>query len=144
MENFTPLTSFLGGVTIGCAALIFLFFNGRICGVSGIFGGLLTAAKNDTSWRLVFLAGLMTGAFCGPIFQADAIAHGQLDRSILAVVVAGLLVGVGARLGSGCTSGHGVCGVGRLAPRSLVATFMFVSTGVLTAVIVNHVFGGKV
>ncbi len=144
MENFTPLASFIGGVLIGLAALIFLLFNGRICGVSGIFGGLLTAAKGDSGWRLVFLGGLMVGAFCAPIFQSGTIESGQLDRSTLAIIVAGLLVGIGARLGSGCTSGHGVCGVGRMAPRSLVATFMFVSTGMLTAVIVNHVFGGVV
>lgn len=144
MENFTPLASFMGGVLIGLAGVIFLFFNGKICGVSGIFGGLLTAAKNDTAWRLIFIAGLMTGSLCLPLMHGEFAASGQLDRSVLAIMVAGLLVGVGARLGSGCTSGHGVCGVGRLAPRSLVATFLFVSAGVFTAVVVNHVFGGAV
>ena len=145
MENFTPLASFMGGVLIGLAGIIFLYFNGKICGVSGIFGGLLTAAKNDTAWRVIFIAGLFTGSLCLPMLQGgEFAAPGQLDRSALAIIVAGLLVGVGARLGSGCTSGHGVCGVGRMAPRSIVATFLFVSAGVFTAVIVNHVFGGAV
>ena len=145
MENFTPLASFMGGVLIGLAGVIFLYFNGKICGVSGIFGGLLTAAKNDTAWRIIFIAGLFTGSLCLPMTMGgEFAAPGQLDRSVLAIIVAGLLVGVGARLGSGCTSGHGVCGVGRMAPRSIVATFLFVSAGVFTAVIVNHVFGGSV
>ncbi len=145
MENFTPFASFMGGVLIGLAGIVFLYFNGKICGVSGIFGGLLTAAKGDTAWRIVFFSGIMTGAIlCLPLLTEESMAASQLDRSTLAIIVAGLLVGVGARLGSGCTSGHGVCGVGRMAPRSLVATFLFVSAGVFTAVVVNHVFGGVI
>jgi len=144
MENFTPLASFAGGVLIGLAGVLFLFFNGKIAGISGIFGGLLTAQKGDTAWRMIFVAGLMVGALCHPWINGEFGATGQLDRTTLAIIVAGLLVGVGARLGSGCTSGHGVCGIGRMAPRSIVATFLFVSAGVLTAVIVNHVFGGAI
>lgn len=144
MENFTPLASFTGGVLIGLAGVLFLLFNGKIAGISGIFGGMLSAEKGDTAWRVIFIAGLMVGALCHPLIHGEFAATGQLDRTTLAVIVAGLLVGVGARLGSGCTSGHGVCGVGRLAPRSLVATFLFVSAGVFTAVVVNHLFGGVV
>lgn len=145
MENFTPLASFMGGVLIGLAAIIFLYFNGKICGISGIFGGLLTAKKGDTAWRMIFITGLMTGALCVPLLGEHIHENApKLDRSTLAIIVAGLLVGVGARLGSGCTSGHGICGVGRLAPRSLVATFMFMISGMAIAVLVTQVFRGSV
>jgi len=144
VENFTPVASFAGGVLIGLAAIMFMFFNGKIAGISGIFGGLLTANEGDTAWRLLFLAGLMTGALCHPLFAGEIHQPMQLDRTTLAVIVSGLLVGVGVRLGSGCTSGHGVCGIGRLAPRSLVATFLFMTAGIVSAVIVNHVFAGAV
>jgi uncharacterized membrane protein YedE/YeeE len=143
MENFTPLTSLAGGVIIGLAAVGMLFFTGRIGGVSGIFGGLLNADRGDTAWRAWFVGGLMTGAVIMAFVRPESL-NIQLAKTDLAVIVAGLLVGIGARLGSGCTSGHGVCGVGRLAPRSLVATAVFMTTGALTVYVVNHIFGGTV
>lgn len=143
MENFTPIASLIGGILIGLAAIGMLFFTGRISGISGIFGGLLTAERGDTAWRAWFVGGLMAGAIFMAFFQPESLAI-NMDKSQLAVIVAGLLVGVGARLGSGCTSGHGVCGVGRLAPRSLVATAVFMTTGAITVYIVNHIFGGVV
>ncbi len=141
MENFTPLASFTGGVLIGLAAIVLLYFNGRILGCSGIYGGLLDAKKGDTRWRVVFCIGLLSGGLLYLIID-PAVFRFELNRTPLAVIVAGLLVGIGTRLGNGCTSGHGVCGVGRMAPRSLVATIVFMVTGVTTAIIVNHVFGG--
>jgi uncharacterized membrane protein YedE/YeeE len=141
MENFTPMASFIGGVMIGLAAISMLYFTGRIAGISGIFGGLLNTKQGDTAWRLLFIAGLMSGGVLMLLFHPQSLDI-QINKSMLAVVVAGLLVGVGARLGSGCTSGHGVCGIGRLAPRSLIASAVFMATGAVTAIIVNHVFGG--
>jgi len=143
MENFTPIASLLGGVLIGLAAIGMLFFTGRISGISGIYGGLLNAERDDTAWRAWFIGGLMAGAVFMAFFHPDTLAI-TMDKSQLAIIVAGLLVGIGARLGSGCTSGHGVCGVGRLAPRSLVATAVFMTTGALVVFVVNHVFGGTV
>lgn len=143
MENFTPVESLIGGILIGLAAIGMLFFTGRIGGISGIYGGLLNADRGDTAWRAWFIGGLLCGAIIMAFFHPESL-NIQLGKSDLAVIVAGLLVGVGARLGSGCTSGHGVCGVGRLAPRSLVATAVFMSTGALTVFVVNHVFGGAI
>ena len=143
MENFTPIASLIGGILIGLAAVGMLLFTGRISGVSGIFGGLLNAERGDTAWRAWFIGGLMAGAVFMAFFRPDTLDI-VLNKSQIAIIVAGLLVGVGARLGSGCTSGHGVCGVGRLAPRSLVATAVFMTTGALTVFVVNHVFGGAI
>ena len=143
MENFTPVASFIGGTMIGLAAISLLFFTGRIGGISGIFGGLLSAKHGDTAWRVLFIAGLLSGGILMLLFHPQSLEF-EINKSILAVAVAGLLVGIGARLGSGCTSGHGVCGIGRLAPRSLVASGVFMATGAITAIIVNHVFGGVV
>jgi uncharacterized protein len=142
MDDFTPIASALGGVLIGLSASAMLLFHGRIAGISGIAGGLVRPSRGDTLWRVLFLAGLLAGgavmAFVTPgLFQVG------VDRSVLAVVVAGLLVGFGSRLGSGCTSGHGVCGITRLSPRSLVATGTFMLTGALMAFLVTQFFGGK-
>ena len=141
MENFTPWASLIGGALIGLGGIGALLFNGRIAGISGIFGGMLNVKRGDTSWRMWFIGGLMFGGLLLLLLRPESFAF-TVQRSELAVIVAGLLVGVGARLGSGCTSGHGVCGIGRLAPRSLVATAVFMSTGVFAALVVNHVFGG--
>ncbi|HHZ88800.1 MAG TPA: YeeE/YedE family protein [Chromatiaceae bacterium] len=143
MENFTPVASLIGGVLIGLAAVGMLLFDGRIGGVSGIFGGFLNAKHGDTAWRAAFIGGLMAGGLVMLMLKPDTMTFG-IDRSVLSVVVAGILVGIGARLGSGCTSGHGVCGIGRLAPRSLVASAVFMSTGAAAAIVVGEVFGGKI
>jgi uncharacterized membrane protein YedE/YeeE len=138
-QNFTPVNAASGGVLIGIAVAILLFFNGRIAGISGILGGLFNFKKHDTAWRLAFLAGLVFSAsiWC---LVADLPAI-QLDASLSTIFVAGILVGVGTSFASGCTSGHGVCGLSRISPRSLVATLIFMATGIVTVFIVRHVLG---
>ncbi len=143
MENFTPVASLVGGVLIGLAGAAMLFFNAKIAGISGIFGGLLQTKRGDTLWRLLFVAGLLSGGVLISIFHPETLEF-SIDRSMPAVIVAGLLVGFGARLGNGCTSGHGVCGIGRLAPRSIVASATFIVTGAGAAIVVNHYFGGAI
>lgn len=143
MENFTPISSLIGGILIGLSASLLLFFNGKIAGVSGIVGGILSPVKNDTLWRVFFVAGLLMGGFI--FYQAFPQAFAiEISRSTSALILAGLLVGFGTRLGTGCTSGHGVCGIGRFSTRSILATVTFMATGVLTVFIINHLLGGAV
>lgn len=141
MENFTPVASTIGGVLIGLSASMMLLLHGRITGISGILGGLLDRRAGDSLWRLLFILGLGTGgglfAFLAPDIVAD-----DLGRTPVFIVSAGLLVGFGTRLGSGCTSGHGICGLTRFSPRSLVAVLTFMTTGAITAYVVNHVILG--
>ncbi|ROZ75428.1 YeeE/YedE family protein [Ramlibacter sp. WS9] len=136
---FTPWHAAAGGAAIGLAAALFLLVNGRIAGISGILGGLLTPQRGDIGWRLAFLAGL-AGA---PLAYAlvAALPSPQIDAGYGALVAAGLLVGVGTRYGSGCTSGHGVCGLSRLSPRSLAATAAFMAAGFVTVFFARHVLG---
>ena len=143
MGNFTPVASLVGGVLIGFASIAMLLFNARIAGISGIFGGLLHTKRGDTMWRLLFVAGLVLGGLFLRIFYPDMLQF-EVERSTLSIMVAGFLVGFGARLGNGCTSGHGVCGIGRLAPRSIAAAGTFMTTGSITAIIINHIFGGNI
>ena len=129
----------IGGVLIGLAAVLLLTLNGRIAGISGIFGGLITAtARGERFWRLVFIVGLIAGA--GLYVLACGGLPLELQASRPTLVIAGLLVGVGTRLGSGCTSGHGVCGLARRSPRSLVATMIFIASGAFTVFLIHHVF----
>lgn len=141
MEGFTPVLSFIGGVLIGLAAIALLYFNGRIAGLSGIVGGVLHPTGGDTLWRAIFLAGLLTGALLILWLHPESMQI-RIDVSDPAVILGGLLVGLGTRIGNGCTSGHGVCGVGRVAPRSIVASAVFFSFAVVTTYIVRHVLGG--
>jgi len=128
--EFTPLNSLLGGMLIGVAASMLILFNGRIAGISGILGGLLTAKGNDTNWRLAFLSGLIVAPLIyGAVHALPAVT---INASNTTIVIAGLLVGIGTRYGSGCTSGHGVCGIARLSPRSIAATCAFILAGVVT------------
>lgn len=134
--HFTPWISLAGGVLIGAAAAMFLLFNGRIAGISGILGGALRPKAGDTGWRAAFVAGLIAAPL---LYQlATPLPDVQIDASTAELVVAGLLVGVGTRYGSGCTSGHGVCGLSRLSPRSTVATAAFMAAGFATVFIVRH------
>lgn len=139
MDSFTPVASTVGGVLIGISASLLLLFTGRITGISGILSGALRTAE-DGPWRRWYLAGLVLGAVVMATLNPDLFANTS-GRSVLTVAVAGLLVGYGTRLGSGCTSGHGVCGLARLSPRSLVATLTFIGTGVVT-VTVMRLWGG--
>ena len=143
MEHFDALPALAGGGLIGLAASILLLFNGRIAGISGILGGLLTPSPGDVAWRLTFLGGLVAGGL-GCLMLAPELMLLDLPRSPGAVLLAGLLVGVGTRLGGGCTSGHGVCGIARLSVRSTVAVLTFMLTGAVAAGLVHHLFGGVV
>lgn len=140
MTGFTPVASLLGGMMIGGAAALLWISLGRVAGISGILGGMAGVAREEAAWRIAFLGGLV-GA---PLLIA--LAFGAPPTEIAAgpvvLVLAGLLVGYGTRLGSGCTSGHGVCGLARLSPRSIVATLVFMGTAGLTVFVVRHVIGG--
>lgn len=142
MENFTPIASLCGGMLIGLSASLLLLWDGKIAGISGIAGGLLNPTKGDTAWRALFLAGLLTGGLGFYLFAPQVFAI-TISRSAAALLVAGLLVGFGTRLGNGCTSGHGVCGISRFSTRSIVATITFMITGIVTVYIINHLFGGS-
>lgn len=138
-QNFTPLSAASGGLLIGVAVAILLFFNGRIAGISGILGGLFNVRKNDFAWRLAFLGGLALSATFWQMFAP--LPTIQVDASLSTIIVAGVLVGIGTSYASGCTSGHGVCGLSRVSPRSLVATLIFMATGMATVFVVRHVLG---
>ncbi|GJI98253.1 hypothetical protein RugamoR57_49710 [Duganella caerulea] len=137
--GFTPWASLAGGALIGLAAAMFLLFNGRIAGISGILGGLLQWPRGDIAWRIAFLLGLVGAPAAYSLFAPLPAA--QVDAGITTLVVAGLLVGIGTRYGSGCTSGHGVCGLSRRSPRSLAATAAFMAAGFVTVFIVRHLIG---
>ena len=137
MENFTPVSGLVGGLLIGLAAALLLLLNGRISGISGIVGGWLVPKSSDAGWRVVFVAGLLLGAFAYMLAAGGTIPV-QMQASLPVLVVAGLLVGFGTRLGSGCTSGHGVCGIARLSRRSIVATSVFFGVAMLTVFLTRH------
>lgn len=133
----------LGGMLIGLAGVSILFFNGRILGVSGIVGGLLRPSEHDRGWRWGFLSGLLVGGGLLKLFLPAAFTITP-TRSMGALIIAGLLVGLGTSLGNGCTSGHGVCGISRLSPRSIAATLTFMAAGAAAVFIINHLLGGWV
>ena len=137
--RFTPWTSMAGGVVIGLAASLFILLNGRIAGISGILGGLLRPARGDIGWRVAFIAGLVAAPLVYGL--SGALPATRVDASTLTLVVAGLLVGLGTRYGAGCTSGHGVCGIARLSPRSMVATVCFMAAGFITVFVARHMLG---
>lgn len=137
---FTPLPAFTGGIMIGLAAVLLLLADGRIAGISGILGGLFAPAKGDLAWRLAFIVGLPAGAWSAAA-ALGATPVVTMPASGAMAAIAGLLVGYGSRLGSGCTSGHGVCGLARLSPRSLAATATFLGTAMITTFVVRHLLG---
>jgi uncharacterized membrane protein YedE/YeeE len=139
--GFGWLAPLLGGGLIGAAALLLMGGVGRIAGISGIVGGALDRPRGDTAWRWLFLGALIAGAGLHRWVAAEPIVP-RSDFPVTVLLVAGLLVGVGTRLGSGCTSGHGVCGLARLSPRSLVATATFMGAGLVTVWLVRHGIGG--
>jgi uncharacterized membrane protein YedE/YeeE len=140
MHNFTPFASLLGGILIGLSASAMLLLVGKIAGISGILAGVLKPVRGDSLWRIYFLGGLFAGGLLLRLLLPGAFDFGII-RTFPQLTIAGLLVGFGTRLGSGCTSGHGVCGVSRLSRRSLVATATFIFTGALVVYLVNHLTG---
>ena len=139
LQNFTPYASLIGGVMIGLAALLLMLTHGRVMGVSGILGGLvMPSGKGDMGWRVMFVIGMLAGPFLvihgfGRSIEMMPAASGML------LPVAGFIVGIGTAIGSGCTSGHGICGLARLSPRSMVAVGTFMATGIATVYLVRHV-----
>lgn len=139
--HFTPWASLGGGIVLGLASAIFILFNGRILGISGILGGLMAPRKGDIGWRIAFFLGMAAApAVFAWLAPAGVMSVPRIDAGYALIVAAGLLVGLGTRYGSGCTSGHGVCGLSRLSPRSLVATLAFMGTGFATVFVVRHLF----
>jgi uncharacterized membrane protein YedE/YeeE len=136
--HFTPWTALAGGLLIGLAASSFILLNGRIAGISGILGGLLRPARGDVTWRIAFLAGLVAAPLAYALYSS--LPGARIDAGNGTLVAAGLLVGLGTRYGTGCTSGHGVCGLSRLSPRSLVATVSFMLAGFATVFMLRHGF----
>lgn len=136
LNAFTPLSALAGGALIGLAAAMFVLFNGRIAGISGILGGLLRPKQDDVSWRLAFLIGLIAAPSAYQLFAA--LPASRIDGSDVTLILAGLIVGVGTRYGAGCTSGHGVCGLSRFSMRSLVATLLFMGAGFATVFVTRH------
>lgn len=134
--HFTPWTALAGGLLLGLAAALFILLNGRVLGISGILGGLIKPRAGDTSWRIAFILGLLVAPTVWALFASPVAPRIEAGWGVL--VVAGLLVGWGTRYGSGCTSGHGVCGLSRLSPRSLVATLAFMGAGFATVLVVRH------
>lgn len=141
--NFTPLSATLGGALIGLSAAFLLLVKGRVAGISGIFGGIVYPEKGDVSWRILFIAGLVIGGFIYQWLGAGAgVDHIQAVVGTPWLITAGLLVGIGTTIGTGCTSGHGICGLARRSPRSLVATVTFMATAFVTVYIVRHLVTG--
>jgi uncharacterized membrane protein YedE/YeeE len=138
-HNFTPWTSLLGGLIIGLAAAVLILFNGRIAGVSGILSGLIKPRLHEINWRVAFILGIILAPICWRMFAP--LPASLIEASDTLIVVAGLLVGLGTRFGAGCTSGHGICGISRLSPRSMVATVTFIMVGFITVYVVRHLMG---
>ena len=134
--HFTPWAALAGGVLLGLASALFVLLNGRILGISGIVGGLLRPRAGDMGWRLAFLLGMLVAP--GLYWLVVGPTQPRMDATWGMVVIAGLLVGVGTRYGSGCTSGHGVCGLSRMSPRSLMATLAFMGAGFVTVFLIRH------
>jgi uncharacterized protein len=142
LMHFIPYTAFAGGVLIGLAAAILIMFNGRIAGVSGIIGQLMNGVTQDNLWRIAFIAGIIIAP---TVWQSHFLwispIEIEINTSTLWLMVAGLLVGIGTSHGSGCTSGHGICGLSRLSMRSIIATFSFMLAGMVTVYVIRHVIG---
>jgi uncharacterized membrane protein YedE/YeeE len=141
MANFTPVSAAIGGGLIGLSAVLLMLLTGRIAGISGIFGGLLDFRSEDKDWRAAFIAGLILAPLIAGL-MGYGMSPPQLPASWTVIIAAGLLVGFGTRLGGGCTSGHGICGVARLSVRSIAATAIFMLAAIVTVAVTRHVLGG--
>ncbi len=140
MENFTPISAFSGGLLIGISATLLLLFNGRIAGISGILGGLITTSGSERFWRLAFVLGIVIGAFAFHLIW-PSFYQPRANFPIWLLALGGFLVGFGTRMGNGCTSGHAICGIARFSVRSVVATLTFMLTGFVTVYLIRHVIG---
>jgi len=140
LENFSPLSALAGGALIGVSIIILLLFNGRMAGISGIMNGIFISPQNEKTWRFVFLIGLILGAVLFQALSPDVFSARQ-GYPLWLVAAGGFLVGIGTRLGSGCTSGHGICGIANLSKRSIFATITFMATGMICVYIIKHVLG---
>ena len=138
MENFTPVSALAGGALIGIAVTLLLLFNGRMAGVSGIMNGVFNSPREERNWRLAFLSGLMLGAVLFRLLLPDFMSL-RHDYPLPLLAAGGFLVGFGTRMGSGCTSGHGICGIANLSLRSILATLTFMASGIFTVYIIRHV-----
>ena len=140
MANFTPVSAAIGGALIGLASVLLMLLTGRIAGVSGIFDGLINPQTSDRAWRAAFIAGLIAAPVTAALVGYP-VPMPRMPGSFITIVAGGLLVGFGARLGSGCTSGHGICGIARLSPRSIAATGVFMLAAIVVVALTHHVFG---
>jgi uncharacterized protein len=141
MSNFTPISAAIGGGLIGLSALLLMLLNGRIAGITGVFAGLIDPVATDRGWRATFAIGLIAAPLTAALL-GYAIPIPHLPTSFVTVAVAGLLVGFGTRLSNGCTSGHGICGIARLSPRSIIATGVFMFAAIVVVAVTRHVIGG--
>lgn len=141
MANFTPLSAAIGGALIGLAAVLLMLVNGRIAGISGIAAGVLDPTASDRGWRITFIVGLIAAPIAAMLL-GYTVPMPQLPSNLIVIAVAGLLVGFGTRLGNGCTSGHGICGIARLSRRSLTATAIFMVSAIVVVALMRHVIGG--
>ena len=139
MQNFTPYSAFFGGSLIGLSAALLMYFNGRVAGISGMIAGAFNTKDSERHWRWFFLGGLILAAVIFNVFIPHAPA--TYSRSTLLLIISGVLVGFGTRLGNGCTSGHAVCGMARLSIRSIAATVTFMSVAMLTVFVTRHLLG---
>ncbi|SHE19856.1 YeeE/YedE family protein [methanotrophic endosymbiont of Bathymodiolus puteoserpentis (Logatchev)] len=140
MENFTPISALLGGALIGISVSLLLLFNGRMAGISGIMNGVFSAPKKEEVWRTLFLVGLIIGAALFQFLTQDSLSARE-GYPLWLIIIGGFLVGFGTRLGSGCTSGHGICGIANFSIRSIGATLTFMASGMLTVFILKHLVG---
>jgi len=141
MANFTPISAAIGGALIGLSAVLLMLLNGRIAGVTGIFAGIFEPQSNDHAWRVAFVVGLVAAPLSA-VLVGYTVPIPQMPTSVVTIAVAGLLVGFGTRLSNGCTSGHGICGIARLSPRSITATVVFMVAAIIVVALMRHVVGG--
>ena len=140
MSISIPWESLFGGMLLGVSATLLLLLNGKIAGISGVLTGLLVPKKQDYAWRVLFIVGMIFGGVggVGGVHYLGAYVPSEYNATVSTLVIAGLLVGIGTRLGNGCTSGHGICGIGRLSVRSMIATATFMIVAAITVFVLNH------
>jgi len=141
MANFTPISAAIGGALIGISAVLLMLLNGRIAGITGIFAGLIDPVSTDRAWRATFIVGLIAAPLSAALLGYP-IPIPHMPTSFATIAVAGLLVGFGTRLSNGCTSGHGICGIARLSPRSITATAIFMAAAIVVVAVTRHAVGG--